>query len=181
MPIRRIPRAPSPSEQAASLSGAPSPRPSSSPISAAPASSLSQEAVPPAGGTNTTQSGSYDIGYGRPPRHTRFKPGQSGNPKGRPKAAKGLKTIVRETLTQKVAVRTASGEKKISRINAVLHKLVELAMKGNPRAMAELLKLYGAAVPDGAANDAGPAPEELSATDLAILEQLKASLAGEAL
>jgi hypothetical protein len=123
----------------------------------------------------------YDVGYGKPPRHTRFQPGRSGNPRGRPKSAKGLNTIVRETLTQKVAVRTASGERKISRIEAVLQKTVEQAMKGNPRALAELIKLYGNAVPDekptGAA--ANETPEDLSAADLAILAALRSELAGE--
>lgn len=83
-----------------------------------------------------------------PPKHSRFKPGQSGNPKGRPKSAKGLNTIVRTTLTQKVAVRTSAGERRISRIEAVVQKTIELAMKGNPRALAEIIKLYGNAVPE---------------------------------
>lgn len=66
----------------------------------------------------------YDVGYGKPPEHTRFKPGQSGNLKGRPRATKGLKTITRELLIPKVTVRTAAGEMRMSRIQAVLHKLV---------------------------------------------------------
>lgn len=121
----------------------------------------------------------YEVGYRKPPLHTRFKPGRSGNPKGRPKAAKGLKTIARETLTKKVAVRTATGKKKMSRIEALLHKLAELAMKGNARALAEILKLYAAAVPDGTASDASASDEDLSATDLAILEALRRSWSPE--
>lgn len=122
----------------------------------------------------------YAVGYCRPPKHSQFKPGQSGNPRGRPKAAKGLNTIVRETLTQKVAVRTASGEKRISRIEAVLQKTVEQAMKGNPRALAELIKLYGNAVPNEAHDaDRHEREEDLTATDLATLEELRQMLAGE--
>ncbi|QGN56134.1 DUF5681 domain-containing protein [Novosphingobium sp. Gsoil 351] len=120
----------------------------------------------------------YDVGYKKPPFESRFKPGRSGNPKGRPRGAKGLKTMVRETLTQKVAVRTAAGDKRMSRMEAVLHKTVELAMKGNQRALQQLYALYASAVPDA------PAPalatmsnQELTATDLAILEELKASFA----
>ena len=70
-------------------------------------------------------------------------------------------------------VRTAVGEKKISRIEAVLQKTLEQAMKGNPRALAELLKLYAAAVPDSPGSAAPAAAEELSETDIAILEALK--------
>lgn len=119
----------------------------------------------------------YDIGYKKPPLESRFRPGRSGNPKGRPRGAKGLKTMVRETLTQRVAVRTAVGDKRMSRMEAVLHKTVELAMKGNQRALLQLYSLYASAVPDA------PTPaqvsmsnEELTATDLAILEELKRSL-----
>ena len=120
----------------------------------------------------------YPVGYGKPPKDTRFKPGQSGNPKGRPRGAKGLNTLVRQNLTQKVAVRTPSGEKKISRIEAVIHKTVEQAMKGNARAIAELLKLYSAAVPEERASDQSIArPEELTAADLAILDDYRRALA----
>jgi hypothetical protein len=127
----------------------------------------------------SASAGEYAVGYRRPPRHSQFKAGQSGNPKGRPKAAKGLNLIVRDTLTQKVAVRTASGERKISRIEAVLQKTVEQAMKGNPRALAELLKLYANAVPDqkhGAEHH--EREEDLTATDLAMLEELRQMLSG---
>lgn len=123
----------------------------------------------------------YDVGYRKPPQHSRFRPGQSGNPRGRPRAAKGLKTIVRETMTAKVPVRTAAGEKKMSRMEAVLHKTVELGMKGNPRALAQLIALYATAVPEAAGSLAAAVPvEELTATDIAILEELKASWAAEA-
>ena len=118
----------------------------------------------------------YVVGYGRPPVHTRFKPGTSGNPKGRPKGARGLNTLARELLTQKVPVRTASGERKMHRIEAVLHKTFELALKGNPRALSQILALYASAVPETAVTEAASPAEELTMTDLAILEELKAGL-----
>ena len=46
----------------------------------------------------------YEIGYGRPPKSTRFKPGQSGNPKGRKKGSKNTYSILRDILNQKVTV-----------------------------------------------------------------------------
>ncbi len=45
-----------------------------------------------------TSTGGYDVGYRKPPKHTRFKPGQSGNPRGRPKGTKNLKTDLIEEL-----------------------------------------------------------------------------------
>jgi Family of unknown function (DUF5681) len=50
-------------------------------------------------------SENYRVGKGRPPRRTRWKKGQSGNPKGRPKGAKNLTTIFATILKHKVEVR----------------------------------------------------------------------------
>ena len=47
------------------------------------------------------QIGPHAVGFGKPPMHTRFKPGQSGNPRGRPKHSRNLKTIIQEVLTPK--------------------------------------------------------------------------------
>jgi hypothetical protein len=135
-------------------------------------------AAPPATGERKPDpSRDYAVGYCRPPKHTRFKPGQSGNPKGRPKGARSLSTIVRELMSERVAVRTPSGEKKIHRIDALMRKLFELAAKGNGRALAQLLSLYAAAVPESVVADgpASTAGDELTATDLQLLEELKAS------
>lgn len=112
---------------------------------------------------------SYTVGYKRPPLNTRFKPGHSGNPRGRPKKAKSLNTIVRETLGGKVAVRTATGTKKISRIEAVLQKTLELAMKGNSKAQTELIKLWRGAVPEEVIEEFIIGQDDLTAADLAIL------------
>ena len=66
------------------------------------------------------------------------------------------------------------------RIEAVLHKTFELALKGNPRALSQVLSLYASAVPETPVVEAASAVDELSMTDLAILEELKASLLQEA-
>lgn len=143
-------------------------------VIASPADQAPDSATDSHGGTSQ-----YEVGYRKPPRHTRFKPGTSGNPRGRPKDAKGLKTIVRETMTAKVPVRTAGGEKKMSRMEAVLHKTVELGMKGNPRALMQIISLYASAVPEAAQPVSSQHPEELSVTDLAMLEELKATWLAE--
>ncbi len=112
---------------------------------------------------------SYTVGYKRPPLNTRFKPGHSGNPRGRPRKAKSLNTIVRETLGGKVAVRTATGIKKISRIEAVLQKTLELAMKGDTKAQNELIKLWRGAVPEDVIEESFLGLDDLTAADLAML------------
>jgi hypothetical protein len=45
-----------------------------------------------------------DVGYGKPPKRTQFKKGESGNPRGRPKGAKSISTIVEEELNRKIEV-----------------------------------------------------------------------------
>lgn len=149
-------------------------RPSNLPPLTPPAQpSVAVPAEAPSKSSTADPESSYRVGYRKPPVHTRFKPGQSGNPRGRLKQARGLKTLSREILTQRVAVRTASGEKKIARIEVVLQKTIELAMKGNARALSEVMKLYAAAVPDTSVDAVETAPEDLTATDLAMLEVLK--------
>ena len=120
--------------------------------------------------------GDYAVGYKKPPLHSRFQQGRSGNPNGRPRKAKSLNTIVRETLGVKIAVHTAKGTKKISRIEAVLQKTLEQAMKGNPRAQAELIKLWRSAVPDEAVSETAHREEDLTAADIAMLEAFGAQL-----
>src|ERR1700742_2968486 len=50
------------------------------------------------------------VGYKRPPKHTQFRPGQSGNPKGRPKGTQNLKSDLREELGEIVRVREGDRE-----------------------------------------------------------------------
>lgn len=121
----------------------------------------------------------YSVGYGKPPKHTQFRKGQSGNPKGRPKFAKGLNTIIREEMLAKIPVRTRRGERYIPRAQAMVLKLLELAGKGDMRALRLLLDLYASAVPDtSAANDSADVVDFTDA-DQEILNLLKGRLLGD--
>jgi hypothetical protein len=61
----------------------------------------------------------YEVGYGKPPRHTRFKPGRSGNPRGRPSGSKNLSTLLNEALNEPVIVAENGGQRKISKRRAI--------------------------------------------------------------
>ena len=98
-----------------------------------------------------SRSGDYQVGYKKPPRATRFKPGQSGNPKGRPKHAKNFRTIVSETMSERVSVRTSKGERRLSRAEVLVMKMVELAGKGNLKAIQQLFVWFQQATPDSPA------------------------------
>ena len=72
----------------------------------------------------------YDVGYGRPPRHSRFRPGQSGNPGGRPKGRHGLITRLRKMLGEEVSLTSNGIERKVRKGDAVLGALIAKAARG---------------------------------------------------
>ena len=72
------------------------------------------------------------VGYRRPPKQTRFKPGQSGNPKGRPKHARNLKSEFLEELGEIIRVREGDREMKISKQRAFVKALVAFSFGGRP-------------------------------------------------
>ena len=114
----------------------------------------------------------YEVGYGRPPKHSQFKPGQSGNPKGRPKGSKNFRTDVVEVLDMPVQVAENGRSRRISSQRASLLRLREQALAGNARALDKLLDLASNY------NDAEEAPTEVnrSASDAAILSNLEARI-----
>lgn len=83
----------------------------------------------------------YDVGYGRPPKHTQFQKGQSGNPKGRKKGARGIKTDLRAELSERVEI-TENGKKvRLTKQRLVLKQLGAKAAKGDVRAIDKLVDL----------------------------------------
>jgi hypothetical protein len=76
----------------------------------------------------------YKVGYGRPPVHTRFQEGQSGNLKGRPKGTKNFKSDLEEELNERVTVTIDGRIKKISKQRAFMKTVFSKALKGDARA-----------------------------------------------
>jgi hypothetical protein len=83
----------------------------------------------------------YKVGYGKPPLHSRFAPGQSVYPKGRRKGTRNLKTDVKRTLAAPVKVRVGDRMRTRSTQEAALMILREKALHGNERALERLLEL----------------------------------------
>lgn len=83
----------------------------------------------------------YPVGYAKPPRNTRFKKGQSGNPAGRPKGSPNVATVLEQTLSELVVVNENGRRKTISKLEAAVKQLVNKAAAGDARALQQLLGL----------------------------------------
>lgn len=79
------------------------------------------------------------VGYGKPPRATRFRKGESGNPAGRPKGIKPLNRVLEEALAQNTTVRVAGRARAVTKLEALTRKLADLAVDGDARALRLLL------------------------------------------
>jgi hypothetical protein len=84
--------------------------------------------------------GNDAIGYRRPPRHTRFQPGRSGNPKGRPKGAKNFSTFFSEELAQPVTLTENGRRRRIPKRQALAKQVINKALSNDPKAAALVLE-----------------------------------------
>lgn len=109
------------------------------------------------------------VGYGRPPRHTRWKKGQSGNPSGRPRGARGLKTDLRAELISKMEISMNGKRVSGTRQQLMLRTLTARAAAGDVRATRILIDLVLQVF--GPEDDGGGA-KALSRTDQQILDEL---------
>ncbi len=86
-----------------------------------------------------TGKSSDGVGYKRPPLATRFKSGQSGNPKGRPKGSRNFATVLQAELNTPVTIRENGRRKKITKREGVAKQLVNKGVAGDPKMMPALL------------------------------------------
>jgi hypothetical protein len=103
-------------------------------------------ATPPEG--QGSEKGTYDVGFRRPPLHSRFKPGQSGNPRGRAKQSQNLRTIVKQVSNEQIQIREGDRPRRMPRMEALVRTTFTRAFK-DPKALASLIILlrqcgYGA-------------------------------------
>lgn len=96
-------------------------------------------------------NGNHPIGYKKPPKHTQFKKGQSGNPRGRPKRSddKHFLELFEDVLTQAISVKQGECTKVMQAREAVFHALVSQSLKGNVTASKIVLQYLEKAQPVG--------------------------------
>jgi hypothetical protein len=112
--------------------------------------------------------------YGRPPIEHRFKPGQSGNQRGRPKGKKSEATILYELLNRKITVREGGKPRKITVLEAILLRFTEDALKGNTKTAAFLFNRYASR--DGDVNDDSSLTEDDRHVLSSFVRRLEAKL-----
>jgi hypothetical protein len=87
----------------------------------------------------TAGKGTFEVGFGKPPRSTQFKPGQSGNPAGRPLGAKNFANAIEQELDTRVTVTENGRRKQISMRQVIAKRLVNKAASGDLKAIPLLL------------------------------------------
>ena len=113
------------------------------------------------------------MGYGKPPCHTRFEKGQSGNPKGRPSGAKNLSTLLNEALNECVIVAEDGGRRKITKREAIVKTIVNRSTTADLPAVKILLDMLR----DSESRTQTTSPEiTFTTADKKVIEQLKIRL-----
>ena len=79
------------------------------------------------------------VGPGRPPKHSRWKKGQSGNPRGRPKGRLDVKRVLEEELSELITLATPQGEREMTKLQAVIRRLIHEGMSGKVYAIQDIL------------------------------------------
>ena len=92
-------------------------------------------------GSTTGGKDGYEVGYRKPPTHTQYRSKQSGNPTGRRRGSRNLKTDVKRTLKMPVKIKEGGRTRTRSTQEAALMVLREKALNGNTRALERLLEL----------------------------------------
>ena len=106
------------------------------------------------------EPGEYAVGRGRPPEHSRFKPGQSGNPTGRRKGSVNLKTLMQRVAETEITLNDNGGERRVSLVEGVLLRVAQEAIRGNPRSAETFLDMCHRHLPTDEADTAASLPDE---------------------
>ena len=121
--------------------------------------------------------GNYEVGYGKPPRHTRFQKGRSGNPAGRPRGKKNLATLLSDALDQKIIVVEDGRRKKISKREAIVTQLVNKSASADLKATQIVLAMLRDV--ETRADPGGADIESLTEADRQIIQRIQARIRRE--
>jgi Family of unknown function (DUF5681) len=109
---------------------------------------------------------------GNPPEHTRFQPGQSGNPRGRPKKKKGVADELAEELSEVVRIHQGTRIVEMTKARAIAKELTRLAMGGDLRA-ATIVVSYGARFCDDNNSQLATTPDDVALVNNFIEREIR--------
>jgi len=115
----------------------------------------------------------YDVGYGKPPVKTRFRKGQSGNPKGRLKGSRNFATVFIAAMSQPVTITEHGRRKRITKLDAAVTQLANDAARGDKKSIQLAFALLQALEPR---IEAQRLPKDIAPADEAVLTELKVRL-----
>ncbi|MEQ1956649.1 DUF5681 domain-containing protein [Mesorhizobium yinganensis] len=113
----------------------------------------------------------YQVGYARPPVSTRFQPGQTGNPKGRPKKNESHAAIVKRVLNEPIKIKENGRLKRVTKQEALIRTNLANALQGDVRAVREAFSQARDAGMTVAESDVGTQTEHLVDDDREIMER----------
>ena len=133
-------------------------------------------AMPDEGDANPDQApespraDTYEVGYGKPPKHTRFKKGQSGNPGGR--CAKTLPALLAAALDETVYVTTNGRRRKLTKREAIITQMVDKSASADLRATKMLIDMMKDAEQKADVASPPAEPRRLDAADREMMQLL---------
>jgi hypothetical protein len=119
--------------------------------------------------TKTAKPNTERVGYGNPPQRTRFKSGQSGNLRGRPRGALNLATVLARTLREKVMINENGKRKTVTKLEVAIAQLVTKATSGDGHAIRYLCQLVTSAEERSVVVEPTP---QLSETDQKVMANI---------
>lgn len=117
-------------------------------------------------GTAAPRAASYEVGYGKPPKASQFRKGESGNPRGRPKGRRNLATELHQALSETVVVTENGKRKRLTKRTVICRQLANRSAAGDLAALRVLIPLItqAEAVEANATNAEAPLDPELERT-----------------
>jgi hypothetical protein len=90
----------------------------------------------------------YPVGYGRPPKATQFKPGKSGNPRGRPKGSRSPQAAFQHIINETVPVTEKGRTRRMTRDDVISRRLTDDAMRGDHKSRKQYFERRDLYAPD---------------------------------
>jgi hypothetical protein len=84
---------------------------------------------------------SSDVGYGKPPKATRFRKGRSGNPKGRPSGDENLLSVFKRMAMKRIKIREGDKSRTITMADAIILQNYKAALQKDQIAMGNIIRL----------------------------------------